>query len=284
MKLAIVQLAANPSGDCALARAIQLVADAAAQGAEVIVLPELFRWEYPGQTVDPSKLERAETTEGETVRALASAAANHGVVVLVPFMERRGAGVVSNSVAVLGTAGELLGVYRKSHLPDDPHFHEKYYFTPGDEPHCVVETPFGTIGVLICWDQWFPEAARLAALQGAEVLVYPTAIGSIAGESEDDAATQLDAWQTIQRGHAIANGVYVAAVNRVGQEGDIGFWGHSFVAAPFGEVLVDLERAGDAIAVVDVSSNRVAEVRRTWPFFRDRRVDLYEGIGRRWRS
>ena len=282
MKLGIVQMAANTSGACALARAEQLVREAAVAGGEVVVLPELFRWEYPGQTVDPGQLDRAEPVDGETVQTMAAVAAELGVIVLVPIMERRAAGVVSNSVVVLGTQGESLAVYRKAHIPDDPLFHEKFYFTPGDEPHCVVNTPFGAIGVLICWDQWFPEPARLAALEGAEVVIYPTAIGSIPGDTAEEAATQIDAWQTVQRGHAISNGVYLAAANRAGVEGEISFWGRSLVVAPFGEVLLDLGTEGDTVAVVELPRQRLENVRRTWPFFRDRRVDLYDGVRERW--
>jgi N-carbamoylputrescine amidase len=234
--------------------------------------------------MEPGALARAETIEGPTVQAISEVAATRQVVILVPFMERRGVGVVSNSVALVGTRGEVIDVYRKVHIPDDPLFHEKYYFTPGDRPCLVAETPFGRIGVLVCWDQWFPEAARLAALEGAQLLIYPTAIGSIAGESAEDAAMQLDAWKTVQRGHAIANGMYVAAVNRVGAEGDISFWGQSFACGPLGEPLADLARDEDGIALFEVSPARIQEVRTTWPFFRDRRVDLYDGLRRRWGS
>lgn len=282
MKLGIIQLAANPDDRCTLERASRLIDDAAESDAEVIVLPELFRWSYPGQCIDASLLDRAEPLDGPTVQAMASAAVNNGVVICVPLMERRGPGLVANSVVVLGPDGGQLGVYRKAHIPDDPHFHEKYYFAPGDEAVCVIETPFGRVGVLICWDQWFPEAARLATLAGAEVVVYPTAIGSISGESTEDAALQLDAWQTVQRGHAIANGIYLAAVNRVGAEQDIAFWGHSFVVDPFGRVVADLDRHGDQFVVVDISGERIEDVRRTWPFLRDRRTELYGALGKRW--
>lgn len=281
MKLGIIQLAAN-AGECALDRAVGLVDRVAEAGAELIVLPELFRWDYPGQAVDAIRLDQAEPFDGPSVSRIAAVARERGVVVCVPIMERRGPGVVANSVVVVGADGEALGVYRKAHIPDDPHFHEKFYFAPGDDGPLVIDTPFGRIGVLICWDQWFPEAARLATLAGAELIVYPTAIGAITGETPAEAAEQLEAWRTVQRGHAIANGVYIAAINRVGREGDISFWGHSFVADPFGNITLDLAEKEDAYGIVDVSSERVEDVRRTWPFLRDRRVELYGPLTKRW--
>ncbi len=282
MRLGLVQLAANPTDRCALERALASVGEVARQGAEVVLLPELFRWAYPAQTMDPSTFDRAEGLDGELISACRRVAIEHGVVLVASFFERRAPGVAANSVAVIGVDGEVLGTYRKAHVPEDPLYYEKFFFTPGDEPCLVVDTPFGRLGVLVCWDQWFPEAARLAAMQGAEVLVYPTAIGAIEDEGADEHARQRDAWCTIMRAHAIANGIFVAAVNRVGTEGDLDFWGRSFACGPQGEMLADLGEQPDGGTVVDMPVERVAEVRRMWPFFRDRRVDLYGGLTKKW--
>jgi N-carbamoylputrescine amidase len=215
---------------------------------------------------------------------MAKLAKEAGVSIVVPLFERRAAGVYHNSLVVVGPNGEILGHYRKMHIPDDPLFYEKFYFTPGDLGFVAVPTPAATVGPLICWDQWYPEAARLTALRGAEVLVYPTAIGWHPSEKAEYGAAQLSAWQTIQRAHAIANGVFVVAVNRVGHEGPKGagleFWGHSFVADPFGVVLAEAGE-GEEVLVVDCDFGRVEEVRRNWPFLRDRRIDAYGGIGSR---
>ncbi len=284
MKLAIIQQAANPRDTDALPYACQLVEAAARAGGQVIVLPELFRWPYPAQTMDPSGFDRAEPISGETVETMRALAARLQVVIVVSFFEERAPGLGANTAVVLGPEGETLGVYRKAHIPEDPLYYEKFYFTPGDEPCGVFDTPFGRIGVLVCWDQWYPEAARIAAMGGAEVLIYPTAIGTIDEEGPAEHARQLDAWRIVQRGHAVANGIFVAAVNRVGREGELGFWGHSFVAGPQGELLCDLAEQADAIEIIDCDRGRMVEVRRMWPFFRDRRIDLYGDITRRWRD
>ncbi|MFT6397015.1 MAG: N-carbamoylputrescine amidase [Bradymonadia bacterium] len=259
-----------------------MVEEVAAKGADVIVLPELFRYPYPAQTMGPAGFDRAETVDGELISSCRRVAQRLGVVLVASFFERRGPGIGANSAAVIGTTGEILGVYRKAHIPEDPLFYEKFYFMPGEEPCLVVDTPFGRLGVLICWDQWFPEAARLAALQGAEVLVYPTAIATIEEEGPEEHGRQQDAWRTVMRAHAISNGIFVAAVNRVGREGELDFWGRSFIAGPQGELLADLEEGADSSAVVELPLARVAEVRRMWPFFRDRRVDLYGGVMKKW--
>lgn len=282
MRLGLVQLAANAEDRCQLDHALASVERLAADGANVVVLPELFRYAYPAQLMDPSGFDRAEPLDGELISRCRRVAAELGIVLVASFFERRAPGVGANTAAVIGTAGEILGVYRKAHVPEDPLFHEKFYFTPGDEPCLVVDTPFGRLGVLICWDQWYPEAARLAALRGAEVLVYPTAIATIEEEGPEEHHRQQDAWRTVIRAHAIANGLFVAAVNRVGREGDLDFWGRSFVAGPQGEVLADLDERADAGVVVDLPVERIAEVRRMWPFFRDRRTDLYGGITKKW--
>lgn len=282
MKLGIVQQTANSGESDALEHAIALVHEAADAGAEVIVLPELFRWPYPAQEMSPEQFRFAEPVPGPTSQRMAELAADRGVVIVVSLFEERAPGLGFNTAVVVGPRGETIGVYRKAHIPDDPLYYEKFLFTPGDTPCGVFDTPFGRLGVLVCWDQWYPEAARIAAMQGAEVLVYPTAIGVIDDEGPDEHARQRDAWRTVQRGHAIANGLYVAAVNRVGREGELGFWGDSFVAGPQGELLLDAGAAPDAVHVVDCDPARIAEVRRMWPFFRDRRIDLYGDLTKRW--
>jgi N-carbamoylputrescine amidase len=223
---------------------------------------------------------------GPTTQRLARLAKDAGVTVVASLFERRAPGLYHNTAAVLNPDGQLAGIYRKMHIPDDPLYFEKFYFTPGDLGYRVFDTPFARIGVLVCWDQWYPEAARLTAMQGAEVIFYPTAIGWHPAEKAEHGAAQADAWRTIQRGHAIANGVYVAAVNRVGFEGTPGrgleFWGGSFVADPFGVVLAEAGRTEEQVLVVACDRRRIEEVRRNWPFFRDRRIDSYAGLTRRW--
>ena len=279
--LGLVQMAMRPDKASNVAKARAAVADAAARGAEVVVLPELFASPYFCQVEDTELFELAEPVPGPTSEAMAAAAKEHGVAVVTPLFERRAAGIYHNSLVVYGPDGAALGMYRKMHIPDDPLYFEKYYFTPGDLGFVAVPTPFATLGPLICWDQWYPEAARVTALQGAQVLCYPTAIGWHPKEKARFGADQLAAWQTIQRSHAIANGVFVAAVNRVGHEGPadggLDFWGHSFVADPFGVVLAEAGE-GEETLVVRLDLARQEEVRRNWPFFRDRRIDAYGGI------
>jgi N-carbamoylputrescine amidase len=260
------------------------VREAARRGAKLVCLQELFASEYFCQSEDHAQFELAEPIPGPTTEVMAKFAKETGVSIVVPLFERRAAGVYHNSLVVVGPTGEILGHYRKMHIPDDPLFYEKFYFTPGDLGFVAVPTPSATVGPLICWDQWYPEAARLTALRGAEVLVYPTAIGWHPSEKAEYGVAQLSAWQTIQRAHAIANGVFVVAVNRVGHEGPKGggleFWGHSFVSDPFGVVLAEAGE-GEEVLVVECDLGRVEEVRRNWPFLRDRRIDAYGGIGSR---
>ncbi len=261
------------------------VREARDRGARVVVLGELFATRYPCQTEDPARFALAEPIPGPTTAAMSTLAAECGVVLVVPLFERRAPGLCHNSLVVLGTEGETLGLYRKLHVPDDPQFYEKFYFTPGDGGCLVCPTPFGALGTLICWDQWFPEAARLTALAGAELLLYPTAIGWMPSEKAAEGAAQLDAWRTIQRAHAIANGVFVVSVNRVGfepsPEGGIEFWGHSFVCDPQGVVLAEAGE-GEELVVVELDLSRIEAVRAWWPFLRDRRVDAYAGLTERW--
>jgi N-carbamoylputrescine amidase len=259
------------------------IAEAAQRGAQIVCLPELFASPYFCQVQDPAMFDLAEPVPGPTSAAVAQAATQHGVVVITPVFEKRAAGLYHNSLVVHGPDGAQLGMYRKMHIPDDPLFYEKYYFAPGDLGFVAVRTPHASIGPLICWDQWYPEAARLTTLAGAQVLFYPTAIGWHPGEKAQHGASQLAAWQTIQRSHAIANGVFVVAVNRVGHERATGggdgiiFWGHSFVADPLGVVIAETGEGPETL-VVELDLTRVEDVRRNWPFLRDRRIDAYGGL------
>jgi N-carbamoylputrescine amidase len=267
-----------------LRRAIERVREAARKDAKVICLPELFRFQYFCQHEDPSNFDLAEDVPGPTTNTLGEVARSLGVVIIAPLFERRTAGVYHNSAAVIDAEGAIAGLYRKMHIPDDPAYYEKFYFTPGDLGFKSFQTSVGSIGTLICWDQWYPEAARLTALQGVDVIFYPTAIGWHPHEKAQHGASQLDAWQTVQRGHAIANGVYVAVVNRTGHEvppgggAGIEFWGSSFVADPQGIILAQASADKEEILLAEIDTTRIEDVRRNWPFLRDRRIDAYSGI------
>ncbi|MBZ5561044.1 MAG: carbon-nitrogen hydrolase [Acidobacteriia bacterium] len=283
--IGLVQMACSPDPDENLRRAIERVEEAAGAGAKIICLPELFRSQYFCQREDASLFDLAELVPGPTTEALGKIVRKLSVVVIAPLFERRAAGVYHNSVAVIDADGEVAGLYRKMHIPDDPAYYEKFYFTPGDLGFRAFDTRVARVAPLICWDQWYPEAARLAALQGATVLFYPTAIGWHPAEKEPFGASQHEAWRTIQRAHAIANGVYVAAVNRVGFEKPAGtdaagleFWGSSFVADPFGVVVKEASADREQILLAEVDLARLEDVRRNWPFLRDRRIDAYGGI------
>jgi N-carbamoylputrescine amidase len=267
-----------------LRRAIERVREAAGRGAEVICLPELFRSRYFCQHEDSSNFDLAEEIPGPTTNALGEVARFLGVVIIAPLFERRAAGVYHNSAVVIEADGTISGLYRKMHIPDDPAYYEKFYFTPGDLGFKSFQTSVGSIGTLICWDQWYPEAARLTALQGADVIFYPTAIGWHPHEKAQHGAAQRDAWQTVQRGHAIANGVYVAVVNRTGHEvppgGEAGieFWGSSFVADPQGVIIAEASTDREEILLAEIDTACIEDVRRNWPFLRDRRIDAYGNI------
>ncbi len=285
-RVGLVQMRASADPSENLARAEERIAEAALGGAQIICLQELFRSGYFCREERADLFDLAEPVPGPTTERLSRLAREMRVSIVASLFERRAAGVYHNTAAVLNPDGELAGIYRKMHIPEDPLYFEKFYFTPGDLGYRAFDTPFARIGVLVCWDQWYPEAARLTALEGAEVLFYPTAIGWHPREKEQHGAAQADAWRTIQRAHAIANGAYVAAVNRVGFEGapDSGleFWGGSFVADPFGVVLAEASRENEEVLVVECSRGRIEDVRRNWPFFRDRRIDSYAGITQRW--
>jgi N-carbamoylputrescine amidase len=286
-KVGLVQMAMSPDPAANLDRALSGLREAAAAGAGVVCLPELFRSPYFCQREDPRLFDLAEPVPGPTTEALGRAAAQAGVVVVAPVFERRAPGLYHNSAVVIDATGEAVGLYRKMHIPDDPAYYEKFYFTPGDLGFRAFDTRAGRIGTLICWDQWYPEGARLTALQGAVILFFPTAIGWHPGEKEAHGKNQREAWRTIQRSHAIANGVYVAAVNRVGHErppeGGPGleFWGSSFLCDPFGVIVAEASAEKEEILVGEVDLGRLEEVRRNWPFLRDRRIDAYGGLERR---
>ena len=261
------------------------IREAAKRGAQVICTQELFRSPYFCQREDQALFDLAEPIPGPTTERLSQLAKELGVAIVASLFERRAAGLYHNTAAVLDADGSLLGIYRKMHIPDDPLYYEKYYFTPGDLGFRAFQTRFGRIGVLVCWDQWYPEAARLTALEGASVLFYPTAIGWHPAEKAEHGEAQVSAWETIQRSHAIANGVYVASPNRVGHEGPrdggLEFFGSSFIADPFGRVLQKASQDRDEILIAEVDPGLQESTRRNWPFLRDRRIDAYQGLTHR---
>ena len=282
IRIALVQQSAAPDTASNVKRAEEAVRAAAGGGAELVCLPELFRTRYFPQSEDARHFDLAEPIPGPTSERLSALAAELGLVLVVPVFERRAAGLYHNSALVIDTDGRLAGSYRKMHVPDDPLFFEKFYFAPGDSGFHAFDTALGRIGVLICWDQWFPEAARLLAMDGAELLLYPTAIGWIDGEADEENQAQRESWRVVQRGHAIANGVFVAAVNRTGQEDKLRFYGSSFVSDPQGRVLAEAQEEEQTL-LVDCDLARVEEQRRGWPFLRDRRVDAYGDLVKRFR-
>lgn len=280
--LGLPQFAASLAPTENLDRAEALVRQAVQKGAQIVCLQELCSTRYFCQSEDPANFDLAESLPGATTDRFGSLAKELGCVIILPLFEKRARGVYHNSAAVIDADGTLLGSYRKMHIPEDPGFHEKFYFTPGDLGYRAWDTAFGTIGILICWDQWYPEAARLTALQGADILFYPTAIGWLLEEKDTVGPAQHHAWQTVQCGHAIANGCYAAAINRVGQEGDTLFWGRSFVASPYGQVIAEASTTEEEVLIVECDLGVMEEFRRIWPFFRDRRIDSYSGLEARW--
>ena len=282
-RIGLVQQAVGDDLEKNLARAESAVREAAGRGAQLVCLQELFRTHYFPQVEDASLFDLAETIPGPTTERMSKLAADTGTVLVVPLFEKRAAGLYHNSAVVFERDGSQLAHYRKMHIPDDPMFYEKFYFAPGDTGFHAIDTSAGRIGVLICWDQWFPEAARLLALDGAELLFYPTAIGYLDGESDAENQAMRDSWQTVQRGHAIANGVFVCAANRVGREGGVRFWGTSFVADPQGRVVAQTSDSSEEVLVVECDLRRVETQRRGWPFLRDRRVDAYGDLLSRFR-
>ena len=283
--VALVQMRCSADPDDNLQRALAALREAKGRGAQVACLPELFRGPYFCQTEDSAKFDLAEPIPGPTSTALAALAKELGLVIVGSLFERRAPGIYHNTAVVLDADGSLRGVYRKMHIPDDPLYYEKYYFTPGDLGFQAFDTVHARVGTLVCWDQWYPEAARLTALKGAEILFYPTAIGWHPSEKTEFGGAQADAWETMQRAHAISNGLFVAAVNRIGHEGPaaggLEFWGGSFLADPFGRILARAGRDTEEVLIVRCDPRLIEETRRNWPFFRDRRIDAYGPITQR---
>ena len=279
VRIGLVQMACGKDAEANTKTAEQGIRKAAGQGAQIICLQELFQTPYFCQTEDHEHFNRAEEIPGPSTQAMSQLASELEVVLILPLFEKRSTGIYHNTAVVLDADGSIAGRYRKMHIPDDPGFYEKFYFTPGDTGFQTISTRFGKIGVLICWDQWFPEAARLTALSGAQILFYPTAIGYQAFD-ESVAEKQMQAWQTIQKAHSIANGVFTVVVNRVGQEDQINFWGKSFVSDPFGEVLVEASSKEPEVLIADCDLGLIEETRQGWPFLRDRRIDAYQNLTR----
>ncbi|WP_309396615.1 carbon-nitrogen hydrolase [Cerasicoccus maritimus] len=280
VSIGLIQMAMVAEPAANVAQAEGLVREAAAQDAQVICLPEMFNTLYFCITQDTEQFDLAEPIPGPCVEAMQALAKELGVVIIVPTFERRAPGLYHNTAAIIDTDGSLLGKYRKMHIPQDPGFEEKFYFTPGDLGFQVWDTQFGRLGVCICWDQWYPEAARLTALKGADILFYPTAIGWLPEEKPALGDAQHNAWETVQRGHAVANGCHVVAVNRVGTEGDTEFWGRSFVSDYYGQLKHRMEQE-TGVAIVECDLKAQEDFRRIWPFFRDRRIDAYDGLTKR---
>ncbi|HVB80475.1 MAG TPA: carbon-nitrogen hydrolase [Candidatus Binataceae bacterium] len=284
LRIALVQMSCEAEPQRNLEKALARIEEAAARGAKVICLQELFRSRYFCQSEEARNFDLAEPIPGPSTEALSAAAAARKIVVIGSLFERRAEGIYHNTAVVLDADGRLAGRYRKMHIPDDPHYYEKFYFTPGDLDFTAHRTAHATVGALVCWDQWFPEAARLVALAGAQIVFYPTAIGWERGEVEPVRRRQRQAWETVQRGHAIANGMFVAVVNRVGAEDSLEFWGNSFVVDPFGEVIAHAGASAEEILIADCNLGLIEETRRNWPFLRDRRIDAYGDLLRRFRS
>jgi N-carbamoylputrescine amidase len=281
VKVGLVQMTCTASKQENLEKAIAKVREAASKGAQIVCLQELFTSLYFCDEEDYDNFALAEAIPGPSTDALSALAGELGVVIIASLFEKRAMGVYHNTTAVLDADGAYLGKYRKMHIPDDPGFYEKFYFTPGDLGYKVFKTKFATIGVLICWDQWYPEAARITALMGAEILFYPTAIGWATSQDEATNTEQYNAWQTIQRSHSVANGVHVVSVNRAGQEGELKFWGGSFISNPFGRVLYQASHTDEDVYVEELDLGKSDYYRSHWPFLRDRRIDSYQPITKR---
>jgi len=274
----LVQMSCEQKTETNLKKEIAGITDAAKRGAQIICLQELFCSQYFCHTDDIELFKLAETIPGPSTEALSKVARQRRVVVIASLFEKRAAGVYHNTAVIIDASGKIAGKYRKMHIPDDPLYYEKFYFTPGDLGFLTHDTAHGKVGTLVCWDQWFPEAARLTALSGAQFLFYPTAIGWLPGEEDEMNQAQHSAWETIQRAHAIANGIYVVVVNRVGHEGKLTFWGQSFVVDPFGRVVAKASADKEEVMVVECDLSKIDETRQNWPFLRDRRIDAYDGL------
>jgi len=282
VSLGLIQMSCTENLEENTDKCVARIREAADSGAEVIATQELFRGPYPAQEEDHTIFDQAEPIPGPTTKRLSEVAKEKGVVIVSSHFERRAPGIYHNTACTFDTNGELLGIYRKMHIPDDPHFYEKFFFTPGDLGFKAFDTQHGKVGTLVCWDQWYPEAARLTALRGAEVIFYPTANGWLEGEEDEVNRKQHISWETVQRGHAVANGCYIAAINRVGKESNITFWGQSFIVDPQGEVIcrASIEKEENLICEIDLGENE--HQRRYWPFLRDRRIDAYGELTKRY--
>jgi N-carbamoylputrescine amidase len=281
ISVGLVQMRCESKPAANLKKAIARIADAAKRGAQIVCLQELFRSQYFCQTEDIELFKLAEPIPGPSTEVLSKVARQKKVVIVASLFEKRAAGVYHNTAVVIDANGKIAGKYRKMHIPDDPLYYEKFYFTPGDLGFQTHDTKYAKVGALVCWDQWFPEAARLTALSGAQFLFYPTAIGWLPNEGLEMNEAQHSAWETIQRAHAIANGLYVCVVNRVGREGKLNFWGQSFVADPFGRVIARASADKEEVLVVECDLEKIDETRQNWPFLRDRRIDFYGGLAHR---
>ncbi len=274
----LIQMSCGPRPEANLKKAVDRIRDAAKKGAQIVCLQELFRSQYFCQTEDVEPFKLAETIPGPSTEALGKVARQKKTVIIASLFEERAAGIYHNTAVIIDADGKIAGKYRKMHIPDDPLYYEKFYFTPGDLGFQTHQTKYGKVGTLVCWDQWFPEAARLTALSGAQLLFYPTAIGWLPNERKEVNEAQHSAWETIQRAHAIANGIYVVVVNRVGREGKLNFWGQSFVADPFGRVIAKASADKEEVLIVDCDLQKIDETRQNWPFLRDRRIDSYNAL------
>jgi N-carbamoylputrescine amidase len=281
ISVALIQMSCSADPARNLRTALDKIASAAKKGAKLVCLPELFRSLYFCQKQDYKCFQLAEPIPGPTTQALSSAAKKHKITLVSSLFEKRTGGLYHNTAVVFGPNGKILGTYRKMHIPDDPGFNEKFYFTPGDTGFQPIDTPAGRLGVLVCWDQWYPEAARLMALRGAQILIYPTAIGWARGEKKEVCQDQRSAWQTIQRSHAIANGLFVLSINRTGRENNLDFWGTSFISNPIGHVVSEASTDRPEILHATLNLSETTTTRQHWPFLRDRRIDAYAGLDQR---
>lgn len=284
INLGLIQTHATEDKADNLRRHIALIREAAKRGAHVVCLQELFLTPYFCKREETALFDLADPIPGDTTKQLGDLARELGVVIIASMFEKRAIGLYHNTAAIIDADGEYMGKFRKMHIPEDPGFNEKFYFTPGDLGYKVWDTKRGRLGVLVCWDQWYPEAARLTAMSGAQILFYPTAIGWLKSEKAELGKAQHTAWETVQRGHAVANGCYVAAVNRVGVEEETEFWGQSFVANPYGEIIAKGSVTDEEILIVPCDIKAMEDFRRIWPFFRDRRIDSYADLTKRWRD
>lgn len=291
MKIGLIQQSNSSNRAENLSKLEQNIRSCASKGAELIVLQELHNGLYFCQTEDTTVFEQAETIPGPSTESFGKLANELGIVLVLSLFEKRASGLYHNTAVVIEKDGIVAGKYRKMHIPDDPAYYEKFYFTPGDLGFEPIQTSVGKLGVMVCWDQWYPEAARLMAMAGAEILIYPTAIGWESSDSDEEKQRQTEAWITIQRGHAVANGLYVLACNRVGYEADISkvtngiqFWGNSFITGPQGEILAQASNENEENIIFNIDIARSENVRRMWPFFRDRRIDAFGDLTKRWRE